>query len=63
MQTNPMPEIDPSDLKAARDFLTSVREEQRKEQTARIPLEAVGAVTLRNGIARARHRSTTRASA
>lgn len=63
MQTKPMPEIEASDLKAARDFLTSFREEQQKEQATRIPLELTSAVKLRNGIARARQRSTAKTSA
>jgi hypothetical protein len=57
MQTTPLPEIEESDLKAARDFLTSFRDEQRRERAPHVPLELKGAVALRNGIARARMRS------
>jgi hypothetical protein len=63
MQTKPLPEIEPSDLKAVREFLTSFREEERKERTARVPQSNNGAVALRNGISRARNRSVTKASA
>lgn len=62
MQTTSTPDIEPADLKAARDFLTSFRDEQRKEQATRIPLEAMGAVTLRNGISRARLRSAKKSA-
>ncbi len=63
MQTKPMPEIEASDLKAARDYLTSIREEQRKDHPTRIPLEATGHVKLRNGISRARMRSAAKTPA
>jgi hypothetical protein len=63
MQNKPIPEIDETDLKAARDFLTSLRDEERGARAARIPLDARGAVTLRNGIARARMRSASRTPA
>ncbi|MDR3637683.1 MAG: hypothetical protein P4L84_28005 [Isosphaeraceae bacterium] len=56
MQTNTLPEIDDSDLKAARQFLTSLRDEERRERSSRIPLDTTAGVTLRNGITRARHR-------
>jgi hypothetical protein len=59
MHTNTLPEIDESDLKAARQFLTSLRDEERRARPARIPLEIPGGVTLRNGITRARQRSRT----
>jgi hypothetical protein len=65
MQTTTLPEIDESDLKAVREFLTSQRDE---EGTARTPHSPLGphrrsrgqgqvAVPVRNGIARARTRS------
>jgi len=59
MQTNLLPEIEESDLKAARQFLMSQRDEERRARASRIPLEPNGGVTLRNGIARARQRSRT----
>jgi hypothetical protein len=63
MQTKPIPEIEESDLKAARDFLTSFRKEERQERLAQRPLDPQGPVTVRNGIARARHRSAVKTSA
>ncbi len=57
MHTNPLPEIEESDLKAARQFLTSLGDEERQTRNPRIPLESKGGVTLRNGITRARHRA------
>jgi hypothetical protein len=60
MQTTPLPEIDETDLKAAREFLTSFRDEERKARAARTPLTANGPVTVRNGIARARMRSAAK---
>jgi hypothetical protein len=60
MQTKLLPEIDESDLKAARDFLTSVRDEERRARAPRLPLEARGHTVLRNGITRARTRSLPR---
>jgi hypothetical protein len=59
MQTTPVPEIDPSDLKAVRQFLTSVRDEERAARSPRGPL-APRDVPLRNGIARARSRTAPR---
>jgi hypothetical protein len=57
MQTTRLPEIDESDLKAVREFLTSVRDEDRVARMPRIPLGSRGAVPVRNGIARARTRT------
>jgi hypothetical protein len=58
-----LPEIDESDLKAARRFLTSFRDEERR---ARMP-HNLGAAphgpTVRNGIARARVRAASKPSA
>lgn len=63
MQTKPLPEIEPSDVKAARDFLTSFREEDRKTRTTRHSQEAPGLVKVHNGITRARLRSASKTSA
>ncbi len=60
MQTKLLPEIEESDLKAARNFLTSVRDEERRARAARLPLDARGNTVLRNGITRARTRSLRR---
>lgn len=57
MQTNPAPEIDQSDLKAARDFLSSLGDEGRPARPVQKSPETRGAVTVRNGITRARMRS------
>ena len=57
MQTTRLPEIDESDLKAVREFLTSVRDEDRVARMPRIPLGSRSAVPVRNGIARARTRT------
>jgi hypothetical protein len=56
MHTNPPPEIDESELKAVRRFLTSVRDEERQGRPPRTP-PTKGHVPLRHGIARARSRS------
>ena len=56
MHTNPLPEIEESDLKAVRRFLTSLRDEERQGRPPRIP-PTKGQVPLRHGIARARSRS------
>jgi hypothetical protein len=58
MHTNSLPEIDESDLKAVRQFLTSLRDEERQERLPRI-IPSKGHVPLRNGIARARSRAHT----
>jgi hypothetical protein len=65
MQTNSVPEIEQSDLKAARDFLTSLGDEERHVRPAHTPSNntARGAVTVRNGITRARTRSAAKTSA
>jgi hypothetical protein len=56
MHTKPLPEIDNSELKAVREFLTSLREEERVARAA--PRSLAGPhVPLRNGIARARCRT------
>lgn len=64
MQTKPLPEIDSSDVKTVRHFLTSLRDEERGTRAARLPeAPPAGAVTLRNGITRARTRSRTKSEA
>jgi hypothetical protein len=67
MQTTTLPEIDESDLKAVREFLTSLRDEEGATRTPRSPLGPHGrgrghghAVPVRNGIARARMRPNTK---
>lgn len=71
MQTNSVPEIEQADVKAARDFLTSLREEGSPAHPAPAPsalsqpkgqTTARGTVTVRNGITRARTRSASKAS-
>jgi hypothetical protein len=63
MQTTSLPEIDESDLKAVREFLTSHRDEDRATRTPRSLFgpqgqgQGQGAVPVRNGIARARMRT------
>ena len=42
MQTTPLPEIDASDLKAVREFLTSLRDEERAARTPHSPLGPPG---------------------
>lgn len=59
MHTKPLPEIANSDLRAVREFLTSLRDEQRSSRLPRVE-PARGIVPLRHGIARARTRSTTK---
>jgi hypothetical protein len=59
MQTQILPEISSSELKAAREFLTSLREEGRGARAPRHPHDPQGGVTLRHGITRARLRSKT----
>jgi len=59
--TPALPEIDPSELKAARMFLTSVREEERRARMPHARFERQGPV-VRNGIARARMRSANKPS-
>jgi hypothetical protein len=54
-----LPEIDPSDLKAVRRFLTSYRDEERRQRT----LNPLGGPALRQGIARARLRSAAKPGA
>jgi hypothetical protein len=64
MQTTPLPEIDESDLKAARDFLLGPRD--AAERPVRVPRASHGlraAVPVRNGIARARTRPGSKAEA
>jgi hypothetical protein len=62
MQTKPLPEIDRSELKAVRRFLTSVRDEDRPPRAGR-PAPATGGVPLRIGIARARMRHAAKPDA
>ena len=62
MQTTTLPEIDESDLKAVREFLTSLRDEERAGRASHPPLGPRGAVPVRNGIARARRRPGTKTS-
>ncbi|HWE38249.1 MAG TPA: hypothetical protein VG406_16885 [Isosphaeraceae bacterium] len=52
---NALPEIDESELKAVRRFLTSLRDEERRARLPQSP-ESRGNVALRSGIARARSR-------
>lgn len=62
MQTKPLPEIANADLKAVREFLTSLRDEQRSERLPRLnPVKAL--VPLRHGIARARTRPASKPQA
>jgi len=64
MQTPTLPEIDESDLKAVREFLTSLRDEERSARMPRTsPLGPPGAVPVRNGIARARMRQGSKTTA
>ena len=56
MQTTPPPEIEASDLEAARQFLTSSREDEKETRAARQFLAERGPV-VRHGITRARTRS------
>ena len=58
MPINPPTEIAPSDLKAARLFLTSFREEERAARAPRVAGKKA-TTTLRAGIARARDRAAT----
>jgi hypothetical protein len=59
MHTNSLPEIDESELKAVRRFLTSLRDEERQDRRPRVPSSSGGQVPLRNGITRARTRVHT----
>jgi hypothetical protein len=65
MQTTTLPEIDDSDLKTVREFLTSLRDEERAARTSRssAAVGPLGAVPVRNGIARARTRSGSKTPA
>ena len=56
MHTKPLPEIDSSELKTVRQFLTSLRDEERQTKAPRPSGDPPGPVTLRNGITRARTR-------
>jgi hypothetical protein len=60
MQTQILPEFSSSELKAAREFLTSLRDEERGARAPRIPHDSKGGVTLRHGITRARLRSKSK---
>ncbi len=60
MQTTPLPEIEETDLKAVREFLTSFRDEERRARAAHASRDGHGPVALRNGIARARMRSAAK---
>jgi hypothetical protein len=62
MHTKPVPEIANADLKAVREFLTSLRDEERQVRAPRQNPKP-GAVPLRNGIARARTRSVAKREA
>ena len=58
MQPNLLPEIDESDLKAAREFLTAVREDERRPRPSLGARDKfVGSVRVHHGITRARQRS------
>jgi hypothetical protein len=63
MHTTTLPEIDESDLKTVREFLTSFRDEERAARTSRAPLGPQGAIPVRNGIARARTRGGSKTTA
>jgi hypothetical protein len=63
MQPYRVPEIDNSELDAARRFLTSLRDEERRARVLRLPQEVKDGVTVCNGIARARRRSAPKAGA
>jgi hypothetical protein len=63
MQTTSLPEIDESDLKAVREYLTSLRDEERAARTSRAPLSPPGGIPVRNGIARARTRGSSKSTA
>jgi hypothetical protein len=60
--TPALPEIDATDLKAARLFLTSVRDEERRARMPHVRFERQGPV-VHNGITRARMRSANKTSA
>ena len=60
MQTTALPEIEESDLKAAREFLTSIRDDARTGRNPKAVLDLPGTVPVRNGIARARMRSAAK---
>jgi len=62
MHTKPLPEIANSDLKAVREFLTSLRDEERQARTPRLN-PTTRTVPLHNGIARARTRSAPKREA
>lgn len=62
MHTKPASEIASSELKAVREFLTSLRTEERQTRAPHLTSER-GTVPLRNGIARARMRSATKPQA
>jgi hypothetical protein len=57
MQNLSLPEIHESDLKAARDFLTSSREQNRPVEAARLLAGPRESVTAPGGIPRVRLRS------
>jgi hypothetical protein len=61
MQTK-TPEIASSDLKAVRQFLTSLREDGQEGRAPHVS-PARGVVPLRNGISRARMRSVAKPKA
>jgi hypothetical protein len=63
MHTTPVPEIDESELKAVREFLTSFRDEERAARMPRAPLGLQGTVPVRNGITRARARGGPKTTA
>jgi hypothetical protein len=52
-----LPEIEESDVKAARQFLISIKDEEGRRRTPHQGGGPRGPVTVRNGIARARIRS------
>lgn len=56
MSIHPPTEIDDSELKAVRQFLTSFREEERSARAPRV-VGKKAATALRQGIARARTRA------
>ncbi len=56
MQTKTLPEIESSELKSVRQFLTSLPDEERQTKAPRPAGESKGSIPLRNGITRARSR-------
>lgn len=60
MQKNSLPEIEASDLQAAREFLNISHEEKRSPTAPRAASPTPGVVTVHKGITRARFRSVSK---